>query len=58
MDTVTSHPSRENLDEILVRTGLITTEVVQTALQTAQRNNKTVEQVLFEHKLLTPRDLA
>ena len=58
MDTITSHPSRENLDEILVRTGMITPEVMQKALQTAQRKNKTVEQVLIEDKLLTPRDLA
>ncbi len=58
MDTASSHPSREKLDEILVRTGLITPELMKNVLQTAQRENKTVEQVLIEDKLLTPPDLA
>lgn len=58
MNTASRHSLRENLDEILVRTGMITPEVMQNVLQTAQRKSKAVEQVLIEDKLLTPRDLT
>jgi general secretion pathway protein E len=58
MDTAAGQPSRESLDEILIRTGMITPELMQTVLQTAQRESKPVEQILIEDKLLTPRNLA
>jgi general secretion pathway protein E len=58
MDRAMSHSSKESLEEILVRTGLITAEQMQDALQIARREDKTVEQVLIGKKLLTPHDLA
>ena len=50
--------SKDSLEEILVRTGIITAEVMQNVLQMAHKEGKTVEQVLLENKLLTPRDLV
>ena len=58
MDTATSYSPKESLDEILVRTGMITAEQMQNMSQIARRDGKTVEQVLIEERLLTPRDLA
>jgi len=50
--------SKDSLEEILVRTGIITAEVMQNVLQMAHKEGKIVEQVLLENKLLTPRDLV
>jgi type II secretory ATPase GspE/PulE/Tfp pilus assembly ATPase PilB-like protein len=58
MDTATNHPPKESLDEILVRTGMITAEQMQNVWQIARRDGKTVEQVLVEERLLTSRDLV
>jgi len=57
MDTI-NYLSKESLDEILVRTGMATAEQMENMLQIAHRDGKTVEQVLIEERLLTPRDLA
>ena len=58
MNRATNHFSKESLDEILVRTGMITTEQMQNVWQIAHRDTKTVEQVLIEERLITSRDLA
>ncbi len=58
MDTDTSYISKEKIDEILVRVGLITPELMQNALKIAQEKNKSIEQILVEEKMLSPRDLA
>ena len=58
MDSPANHLLKESLDEILVRTGMITAEQIQNVLQIAHRGGKTIEQVLVEERLLTPRDLV
>ena len=58
MGTAVNYPSKESLNEILVRTGMITAELMQKVSQTAQKENKTVEQILIEDKSLTPQDLV
>jgi len=53
-----SHSSRrERLDNVLVRTGMITRDKMQDVLQTAREEKKTIEQVLLEEGLLSNRDL-
>ncbi len=49
--------SRESLAKILVRTGIISAEQMQNALQIGQKDVKAVEDVLVEQKLLTPGEL-
>lgn len=58
MDTAASNLAKESLEEVLVRTGMISAEQMQNALQMAHKDGKTVEQVLVEKNLFTPRDLA
>lgn len=58
MATAENYLSKESLDKILVRTGMITSELMHDVLQKAQKENKTTEQVLIEGKLLTPDDLV
>ena len=58
MDSGATYSPKESLDEILVRTGMITAEQMQDALQIARKDDKTVGQVLVEKELLTPHDLA
>ena len=58
MATATNHLSKENLEEILVRTKMLTTEEMQKVLQIAGTEGSTIEQVLIENKLLTPHDLV
>ena len=48
----------ENLDEILVRTGIVTIEQMHDAVQTAHNEDKPVELVLLETGLITHRDLV
>jgi len=57
MRTARNYLSKESLDEILVRTGMISAEQMQNVLQTACKDGKTVEQVLIEEKLVTSYDL-
>ena len=58
VDAAVSYLPKEPLDEILVRAGMVTAEQMQDIWQIVHRDSKTVEQVLIEKKLLTPRDLA
>jgi len=58
MNSTANHLLKESLDEILVRTGMITAEQIQDVLQIAHKGGKTIEQVLVDERLLTPRDLA
>ena len=55
MNTATNHLPKESLEEILVRTGMITAEQMQNVLQNAHRDGKTIEQVLVEERLLILR---
>ena len=48
----------ENLDEVLVRTGIVTIEQMHDAVQTAHNEDKPVELVLLETGLITHRDLV
>ena len=58
MDTDTNRSTKESLEDILVRTGMMTAEQMQNVLQTASKEGKAVEQILIENKLLNPRDLV
>jgi general secretion pathway protein E len=58
MTSATNYMSKENLDELLVRTKMLTIEEMQKVLKIAGKEGKTVEQVLIENKLLTPHDLV
>ncbi|MCK4722722.1 MAG: Flp pilus assembly complex ATPase component TadA, partial [Dehalococcoidia bacterium] len=58
MDSGATYSPKESLDEILIRTGMITAEQMQDAMQIARKDDKTVGQVLVEKELLTPHDLA
>ena len=58
MGSGASYSPKASLDEILVRTGMITAEQMQDALQIARKYDKTIGQVLVEKELLTPHDLA
>ena len=48
MDSPANHLLKESLDEILVRTGMITAKQIQNVLQIAHRGGKTIEQVKEE----------
>jgi general secretion pathway protein E len=49
---------KEKLGDILVRTGIVTTEQIKEALQIAGREHKIVGQVLVEKEMIKPRDLV
>jgi type II secretory ATPase GspE/PulE/Tfp pilus assembly ATPase PilB-like protein len=57
INTDAGSSSRESLAQVLVRTGIISTEQMQSALQIGQKDGKTVDQVLVDQKFLTPGDL-
>ena len=57
INTAAGSSSTESLAQILVRTGIISAEQMQTALQIGQKDGKPVDQVLVDQKLLTPGDL-
>ncbi|MCJ7514903.1 MAG: GspE/PulE family protein [Dehalococcoidia bacterium] len=57
INTAAGSSSRESLAQVLVRTGLISAEQMQSALQIGQKNGKTADQVLVDQKFLTPGDL-
>ncbi|MCJ7516012.1 MAG: Flp pilus assembly complex ATPase component TadA, partial [Dehalococcoidia bacterium] len=57
INTAAGSSSRETLAQVLVRTGLISAEQMQSALQIGQKDGKTVDQVLVDQKILTPGDL-
>ena len=56
--TTTEQLEKESLEEIFIRTGIVTDEQMQEALQVAHRENKTIEQTLIKKNLITPHDLA
>ena len=58
MDVGTSYLTKESIEEISVRVGMVTAEQMQNALQIAQNSGKSIEQVLIEERLLTAYDLA
>ena len=49
---------RLSISEILVNTKVITAERMKKVLQDVKDNNKTIEQILIEDKLITPKGLA
>jgi len=57
MDTATNYLAEESLDEVLVRLGMVTPELIQDVLQSAHKDGKTIGQTLVEGGLLTIRDL-
>lgn len=57
INTAAGSSSRESLAQVLVRTGIISAEQMQSALQIGQKDGKTVDQVLVDQKFLTPGDL-
>jgi general secretion pathway protein E len=57
INTAAGSSSRESLAQVLVRTGIISAEQMQSALQIGRKDGKTVDQVLVDQKFLTPGDL-
>jgi len=58
MSTTSEELSKERLEEILVRIGLIDAEQMQEIAQTTDQGDKKLEKVLVEEGLISPRDLA
>lgn len=58
METVKNYLTKESLEEVLVRTGMIAEGQMQDVLQIANKEGKTIEQVLVEEGLLSTRDLS
>jgi len=58
MSTTSEELSRESLEEVLVRIGLVSDERMQAISQVARQNNKKLEEVLVEEGVITPRDLV
>jgi general secretion pathway protein E len=57
-ETVQKDLAQDSLEEVLVRTGIITAEQIQDISQIARQNDKKVEEVLVEEGLITTRDLV
>ena len=58
MKTVRNYLPKESLGEVLVRTGMIAEDQMQDVLQIANKEGKTIEQVLVEEGRLSTRDLS
>jgi type II secretory ATPase GspE/PulE/Tfp pilus assembly ATPase PilB-like protein len=58
MSTTSEKLSRDSLEEILVRIGLIDAEQMQEISRTAAQGNKKLEEVLVEEGLVSPQDLV
>jgi hypothetical protein len=58
METVRNYLTKESLEEVLVRTGMIAEDQMQDVLQIANKESKTIEQVLVEEGLLSTRELS
>jgi general secretion pathway protein E len=58
METTKEDLSKESLEEVLVRTGMVTAEQIQDMSQIARQGDKKVEEVLVEEGLITTRDLV
>jgi general secretion pathway protein E len=57
MSTTSEDLSRETLEEVLVRVGLVDAEQMQEASQIAHQGEKKLEEALVEEGLISPRDL-
>ena len=49
---------QDNLEEVMIRTGIVTAEQIQDMQQIASQNDKKIEEVLVEEGLITTRDLV
>jgi len=58
MSTASEELSRESLEEILVRIGLIDAEQMQEISEVARQGEKKLEEALVEEGAISPRDLA
>ncbi len=58
METAKKDLPQDSLEEVLVRTGIISAEQIQDISQIARQNDKKVEEVLVEEGLITTRDLV
>jgi len=58
MKTARNYLTKESLEEVLVRAGMIAEDQMQDVLQIANKEGKTIEQVLVEEGLLSTRDLS
>ena len=58
MSTASEEASKESLEEVLVRTGLIDAEQMQEISEVARQGNKKLEEALVEEGVISPRDLA
>jgi len=58
MSTASEELSRESLEEILVRIGLIDAEQMQEISEVARQGDKKLEEVIVEEGAISPRDLA
>ena len=58
MSTTSEELSRESLEEVLVRIGLIDAEQMQEISEVARQGDKKLEEVIVEEGAISPRDLA
>jgi general secretion pathway protein E len=58
VETAKRDLAQDSLEEVLVRTGIITAEQLQDVSQIARQNERKVEEVLVEEGLITTRDLV
>jgi len=58
MSTTSEELSRESLEEVLVRIGLIDAEQMQEISEVARQGDKKIEEVIVEEGAISPRDLA
>jgi general secretion pathway protein E len=57
MSTTSEELSKESIDEVLVRIGLIDADQMQEMAQSARQSDKKLEEVLVEEGLISPHDL-
>jgi len=58
MSTTSEELSKESLEEVLVRIGLIDAEQMQEISEVARQGDKKLEEVIVEEGAISPRDLA
>lgn len=58
MSTTSEELSKESLEEVLVRIGLIDAEQMQEISEVARQGDKKIEEALVEEGAISPRDLA
>ena len=57
MSTTSEDLTKESLEEVLLRIGLIDAEQMQEIAQTTGQSDKRVEEILVEEGYISPRDL-